>query len=193
MKFKVIIFYNLIIQVILIFVHAEAEEKRSLRFAHSHISDESCQYNKHMISNTKFSDSKCIDGSPVAFYLKKGKGSGAGKFHIAFEGGGWCWDRDSCSRRSDTVLGSSKDYDSCLTSKSYTPGPLSHKDSNPLFNWNTILVKYCSGDSWSGNADVQHKGKTLHFQGKHNRDAIITTLLDEYGLNDYGKYLKNLI
>lgn len=53
---------------------------------------------------------KCLDGSPAAFYYKKGR---IDKYVIFFEGGGWCGDVSvnatltQCLGRSKTTLGSS--------------------------------------------------------------------------------------
>ena len=53
---------------------------------------------------------RCLDGSPGAFYFRKGVGSGANKFYIHHQGGGWCESLDDCLSRSRTDLGSSKAY-----------------------------------------------------------------------------------
>ena len=50
---------------------------------------------------------RCLDGSPGAFYLRRGNPR---KWLIYLEGGGWCYDEDDCFERSSTKLGSSKDW-----------------------------------------------------------------------------------
>ena len=46
------------------------------------------------------------------------------------------------------------------------------------------MVLYCDGASWTGAAGpVSHKGKTLHFRGKANLDALLATLLRAEGLD----------
>ncbi|XP_042425861.1 uncharacterized protein LOC122013690 [Zingiber officinale] len=49
----------------------------------------------------------CLDGSPAAYHLTKGFGSGSDKWIVHLEGGGWCLSLDSCSYRKSTLLGSS--------------------------------------------------------------------------------------
>ena len=35
---------------------------------------------------------KCMDGSSPGYYIREGRGDGLSKWHIHFEGGGWCYD-----------------------------------------------------------------------------------------------------
>lgn len=58
---------------------------------------------------------RCMDGSSPGYYLKKGAGDGVDKWHVHFEGGGWCYGLTHCINRARSHLGSSNDYPSCLT------------------------------------------------------------------------------
>lgn len=49
----------------------------------------------------------CLDGSPPAYNLHRGFGSGANSWLINMEGGGWCNNVTSCLRRAHSHLGSS--------------------------------------------------------------------------------------
>ena len=53
---------------------------------------------------------RCLDGSPGAYYIRKGVGSGANKWYIHHQGGGWCESLDDCLGRSKGALGSSNGY-----------------------------------------------------------------------------------
>mgnify|MGYP000614894466 CR=1 FL=1 len=55
-------------------------------------------------------NSLCIDGTPAAYYLNKGYGSGANSWLIYFEGGGWCYDINLCAIRATNGAGSSTKY-----------------------------------------------------------------------------------
>lgn len=107
---------------------------------------------------SKESGASCLDGSPPAYYLRHGSGSGKNKWIVMFEGGGWCYDLEQCYLRSKTILGSSELYPTVLSEDemrfyiSHAPG------INPyMHNWNTVLVRYCDGSSYAGNAEVVHK------------------------------------
>ena len=163
--------------------------------------------------------SKCIDGTSPAFYFRKGFaiimfaafslilqligfGNGVQKWHVHFEGGGWCYTLESCARRSRTVLGSSKDYLPCVNLNKRGFYFSTNPNANPvLYNFNTVYVRYCDGGSYAGNADRQFnvnlsyefcyynktdflfalQRRTLYFRGMHNRDDTIKKLL--YQLN----------
>ena len=49
----------------------------------------------------------CLDGSVPVFYFRPGSGSGANKWHIFHEGGGWCTGPESCAMRARSNLGTS--------------------------------------------------------------------------------------
>ena len=95
-------------------------------------------------------EAKCMDGSSPAYYYRKGREPS--KWHIHFEGGGWCYDLKTCKERSYGRLGSSDSYPSCMINdlKDY----LSNDEAeNPLMaGWNHVLVKYCDGASYAGDA-----------------------------------------
>lgn len=76
-------------------------------------------------------DSKCLDGTPGAYFISRG--TDPKRFVIYFEGGGWCGSHDlastteSCYQRSKGDLGSSKNYPATL---SISDGILSNNDQN---------------------------------------------------------------
>ena len=79
-----------------------------------------------------------------------GSGSGATKFIIHLEGGGWCYNEDDCIGRSKTPLGSSTFW---KPTSEYPGGLLSDdQTANPdFYNWNLAFVNYCDGASFAGN------------------------------------------
>lgn len=119
----------------------------------------------------------CLDGTPGAYYHLPGTGSGANKWYIHHQGGGWCESMDDCLGRSKTGLGSSRGYPA---SASLGDGYFSTDPTqNPLmYNWNHVLMRYCDGASFSGNAaPTEYNGVTLHWAGKHIREAVVADLM----------------
>jgi len=116
----------------------------------------------------------CLDGSAPAYYLATGSGSGANKWYIHHEGGGWCYSTPECFARSKTNLGSSKAYGKTInTSKMggyFSPDP---KVNSLMYNWNKVFLAYCDGASFSGNNETvtMYQGHPLHFKGFRNLQA----------------------
>jgi len=124
-------------------------------------------------------DAQCLDGSgPVYFHRPaQAGGSGAGKWLLYFQGGGWCVPGtgahapfpptlvDRCGQRSADSLGSTR---SDHKVKNFSFKPLFSRDpeENPMFhNWHTVFLRYCDGASF---ADVK---------GGANFQAILRGLL----------------
>jgi hypothetical protein len=108
------------------------------------------------------SGAKCLDGSPPAYYIRHGSGTGKHKWIVMFEGGGWCYDLEQCYLRSKTTLGSSKMYPDVLSEDDMRFYISHNPEINPhMHNWNTVLVRYCDGSSFAGNAEHLHK-VTVH-------------------------------
>jgi hypothetical protein len=53
-----------------------------------------------------------------------------------------------------------------------------------MYNWNHVFMRYCDGGSFSGsNATAEvYKGTTLHWRGRHVREAIASHLFEEQSL-----------
>lgn len=116
----------------------------------------------------------CIDGSPVAYYIRRNASNT--NWAMYFQGGGWCFTGQQCYERAQTVLGSSTTYPSNLTSG----GVLSNNPQiNPdFYQWNAVYLAYCDGGSWTGsNQDaVYYQGTPLYFRGKWNKEAVFANL-----------------
>ena len=88
-----------------------------------------------------------------------------------------------CVARTKTSIGSSK-----LFTKTFAfSGPMdSNATVNPTFaNFNRVVLWYCDGASFSGDADaVNHKTETpLFFRGKRILDATLDVLKADHGLD----------
>ncbi|GER56205.1 pectinacetylesterase family protein [Striga asiatica] len=99
----------------------------------------------------------CLNGSPPAFALDQGFGSGANNWVVFIEGGAWCNSTSDCVERSRTIFG-----DSYNRSRIYFEGILdSNQTFNPdFYNWNKVYV-----------------ANNLTFRGGRIFDAIMDELL----------------
>ena len=99
-------------------------------------------------SITCFQGAVCLDGSAAGYYIRKGSGSGADKWILHLEGGGWCVNETNCYDRSMTMLGSSKMWPASVS----IGGFLSDNSTvNPdFYNWNIVYLMYCDGGSFAG-------------------------------------------
>ena len=90
----------------------------------------------------------CLDGSAPGYYIGKGIGSGANKWILHQEGGGWCNTTEDCLSRSKTRLGSSKDWSPIIL----LGGIFSDNETvnGEFYNWNVVFLGYCDGGSFSG-------------------------------------------
>lgn len=117
----------------------------------------------------------CIDGSPPAYHLDRGSGSGANNWVVFLEGGGWCNDAQSCTYRKNSALGSSNRMEKQID----FGGILSNQaERNPdYFNWNRVKVRYCDGSSFTG--DSEDKALGLQFRGQRVYSAVMEELLSK--------------
>jgi len=132
-----------------------------------------------MTAAAKSSGAVCLDGTPGAYYLQKGTGSGVNKWYIHHQGGGWCESLDDCLGRSKGALGSSTSYPATATLGGgyFSTDP---KENPLMYNWNHVFMRYCDGGSFSGNNDTvaTYKGAKLHWRGKRVREAIAQDLME---------------
>ncbi|KAL6853552.1 hypothetical protein ACP4OV_019581 [Aristida adscensionis] len=117
----------------------------------------------------------CLDGSPPAYHLQRGSGSGSNSWIIFLQGGAWCDTVQSCSHRKMNELGSSK-----FMKPMPFYGILSNdQPQNPdFYNWNRVYVRYCDGASFAG--DTEHEDQTgnkLFFRGLRIWEAVIDDLM----------------
>jgi hypothetical protein len=104
---------------------------------------------------------RCGNGSQYKFFVHK---TPSPNLLFLFEGGGACWDYDTCSGRAG-VLGAanpngiSNDYMTQFTAKYVSPIvngadpglPLRSRTDLPTKGWNIVYMPYCTGDVHVGN------------------------------------------
>eukprot|EP00041_Stephanoeca_diplocostata_P014326 m.259386 g.259386 ORF g.259386 m.259386 type:complete len:333 (+) comp19662_c0_seq12:37-1035(+) len=130
----------------------------------------------------------CLDGSAPGYYATFTNVSELStSWVLYFKGGGWCYDESACAKRSNSELGSSHFFP-----KTFKFGGIMDADPkvNPDFaNFNRVVLWYCDGASFSGNADAPVPSpKTIHggqmyFRGRRVLDALLQDLLDNHGLD----------
>ncbi|CAN1299238.1 Pectin acetylesterase 7 [Linum perenne] len=117
----------------------------------------------------------CLDGSPPAYHMEKGSGSGINNWVVHIEGGGWCTDTKSCLSRRDTYKGSSLKMEKTMGFSGILGSKVA---SNPdFYNWNRIKIKYCDGSSFTGDVEAVDPKTKLYFRGERIWQAVIDDLM----------------
>jgi len=112
----------------------------------------------------------CGNGSQYKFFIHK---TSSPNVLFLFEGGGACWDYDTCSGRAG-VLGAANpngiadDYMQQFTAKYVSPIvngadpglPLRSRTDLPTKGWNIVYMPYCTGDVHIGNNVVTYSDPT---------------------------------
>ncbi|XP_034594420.1 pectin acetylesterase 5 isoform X2 [Setaria viridis] len=121
--------------------------------------------------------SLCLDGSPPAYHLQRGSGSGSQSWIVFLQGGAWCSSNttETCSGRKMTAYGSSKFMEPITFDGVFND----QQPQNPdFYNWNKVFVRYCDGASFSGNAEGEAEdGTKLYFRGLRIWEAVIAELM----------------
>ncbi|XXG75482.1 hypothetical protein AAC387_Pa08g0037 [Persea americana] len=117
----------------------------------------------------------CLDGSPPAYHLDRGFGSGINNWLVHLEGGGWCNNITACLERKTNRLGSSTN----MVKELVFSAILSHRGHfNPdFYNWNRVKIRYCDGSSFTGDVEDVDPTTNLHFRGARVWLAVIEDLL----------------
>ncbi len=112
----------------------------------------------------------CGNGSQYKFFIRN---TGSPNLLFLFEGGGACWDYDTCSGRAG-VLGAANpngiadDYMTQFTAKYVSPIvngadpglPLRSKTDLVTKDWNIVYMPYCTGDVHVGNNTATYTDST---------------------------------
>ncbi|XP_072956263.1 pectin acetylesterase 8-like isoform X1 [Typha angustifolia] len=122
----------------------------------------------------------CLDGSPPAYHLSPGFGSGVNNWLVDIEGGGWCNNVTTCLARKSTRLGSSKQMVKQLAFSGILSNTLSF---NPdFYNWNKVKVRYCDGSSFTGDVERVDPATNIYHRGARVWLAVMEDLLAK-GMN----------
>ncbi|CAL4972721.1 unnamed protein product [Urochloa decumbens] len=128
-----------------------------------------------LVADAREKGAVCLDGTPAGYHLRRGSGSGAHNWLIYLEGGGWCNTVQSCSGRKTNRFGSSKFMRAVKFS-----GILSndHLENPDFYDWNIVVVRYCDGASFSGDAEGEDlAGNKLFFRGLRIWETVVDELM----------------
>ncbi|KAG1682519.1 Palmitoleoyl-protein carboxylesterase notum1 [Nymphon striatum] len=132
------------------------------------------KWKKVMLRN---SSATCNDGSDAGYYVRHSIGSK--KWIIFLEGGGYCFDKNSCDKRFMHQMN--------FMSSKYWPeersfsGILSpdHRHNPYWFDANHVYVPYCSSDSWTGTVPKGSAKDSYAFMGSYIVEEVILDLLTQ--------------
>ncbi|XP_073166741.1 palmitoleoyl-protein carboxylesterase NOTUM isoform X2 [Lepidochelys kempii] len=116
----------------------------------------------------------------LGYYLKESKGSR--RWLLFLEGGWYCFNRENCDTRYDTMrrLMSSKEWP---ITKTGTGILSSQPEENPhWWNANMVFIPYCSSDVWSGASSKSEKNEYA-FMGALIIQEVVKELVGK-GLNN---------
>jgi hypothetical protein len=151
-------------------------------------------------NSTRWSDARCNDGTPFAFYVRPEPTSH--DWVIYLQGGIMCDDNSYlCSDREvgkAALITTVPDPDKALVSAP-TAGLVSlDPNYNPDFaNTNVVYAHYCSSDMWSGATTAPRPNTATsspwYFSGHRDFEAMLEILAARYGLDDTNPNLHVLL
>jgi len=111
----------------------------------------------------------CLRGTPYQVAIRRGSSN---KVLLYLEGGGACWDNQTC-----WVAPQAK-----LTSDPYFGfGILDPTNAdNPLLDWNVVYVPYCDGSVFSGDNTVTYDGGVTYHHGLANLSAAVSLMRQQF-------------
>lgn len=125
-----------------------------------------------------YPDARCLDGSPGAYYFRRGGEAAAGKWVVFLEGWGFCDAPETCLERSKTHMGSSlPDPETIRLDEPYLSinpavNPLTH-------DWTVAYLKTCDGAYYGGTrGKVSVNGTDLYYNGEAILHAFFAHLTD---------------
>lgn len=127
--------------------------------------------------------STCDEGTPTGLGANLADSKNV---MIFFNGGGACWDYNTCVVFGTSTHGPFTQDQFSQLSASLSDGSGSIFDrqlaSNPFKDWNMFFLPYCTGDLHIGNADAVYTSsdgtlsKTIHHRGRANTEAFLARI-----------------
>jgi hypothetical protein len=135
-------------------------------------------------SFVSFPDSKCANGTPTGIAINP-IANPVGLL-IFMQGGGACWDADTCLvRKSSVHLEDTVDSTVVLSEAGMLSGLFDHSNvANPFRQFAYVYMPYCTGDLHAGTRAGTYVGAngpvTIEHQGAHNVDAYLKRLVPTF-------------
>ena len=134
----------------------------------------------------------CLDGSAYGFYFRP-SATGSSRWTLNFEGGGWCYDEETCYCRATTSRhGSSRWLPPTMANFSSPCECMNPRSVNGSLDsdCNCIYLPYCDGASFSGhrakpwpvppvpNGAAHSRNVTVTFRGLSNLDGAVAYAME---------------
>ncbi len=120
----------------------------------------------------------CNDGTPAAYYFRRGQGTGSQRWVIHLQGGGMCSSVETCQQRSMSTPSLMTSNGLPLTRTGSGVQAPSAYDNPDFFNANHVYVHYCSSDLWSGDREATAESGGWHFRGARIVRAVLDDLMN---------------
>jgi len=123
----------------------------------------------------------CGRGSPYSFYVKKGDANST-KFLVEFEGGGVCWNVDTCRAsaqafRADLSI-QNADMEAVKRGDRAFSGVMD--DNGPFSGYNYIFVPLCTGDfHWGGTTTKYSETVEVSHMGSINGISVLEWMFNQ--------------
>lgn len=116
----------------------------------------------------------CLFGTPYLVFVRPGVND---KVQFYLEGGGACWNEETCFGASG--LGAKQTADP-LAPLNLFGGVLGSGAGNPMDGWNVVYVPYCDGSVFSGDNVIEYDGGTVYHRGQANISAALDVMRDNF-------------
>jgi hypothetical protein len=119
----------------------------------------------------------CGHGAPYSFYYREGSGQ---NLLIDFQGGGMCWNSQTCSPTADTTFDDNINPGDPSDNPALFPVGITDlgNPENPFINDDIIFVDYCTGDFHTGNKTQGYTYNDTYYEAKHNGYVNASTVLN---------------
>ncbi|VFQ64269.1 unnamed protein product [Cuscuta campestris] len=149
----------------------------------------------HILESAKAEGAVCLDGSAPAYDWEVAQGEDNKRNWLVYlQGGGWCLNTtiyqtpdksiQNCSSRATGDLGSSKNMNASVFGRFFS----AHSNETYFYKWNRVIVRYCDGGSFAGDADKPDPVTNLYYRGARIFRAVIKDLMTK-GLKDSSNVL----
>jgi hypothetical protein len=117
-------------------------------------------------------ETTCARGAPYRFLVRP---ADSDKVLIHFQGGGGCWDAETCSQ-------SGAVFQDEVPEAFYEDGIFDlDAENNPVADYNTVVVGYCTGDIHIGDATVDYTDDlTIEHKGRTNTNAVLDWVYENF-------------
>eukprot|EP00039_Didymoeca_costata_P012767 m.185631 g.185631 ORF g.185631 m.185631 type:complete len:196 (-) comp15578_c0_seq2:689-1276(-) len=125
----------------------------------------------------------CNDGSQSAYYFHSAtNSSNSDVWVLHMQGGGWCWDHESCMLRAPkfpTMLTSSALWGETMT---FSSGSILNMPDGRYGGANVAYLRYCTSDGYIGNQSDTSVSNGWKFHGRNVVEETVRQLVVTHGM-----------